>query len=211
MPIQVIRCKLENVVPKDDKYPMTFIRKIQGEFIGQKAQIRITRKHVEHFPLPVILHILDQGPDPILPLEQNPSCFSSTTSFLTLFLAFSILDFNAIFQIFNIALRAKIDVQDGANLNLARYAIKEDVAKIMDSRSEWHNKDRKMAENELAFFVQPSKPQNDFSMSSKDLIRISEHYPDFIPMPLPMEEMIRVTPIVRQEIGKVLRKISQFH
>ena len=184
MPIQVVRCKLENIVPKGDKYPMTFIRKIQAEFIGQRAQIRITRKHVEHFPLPVILHILDQGTDPILPLEQN----CNFTSFLKTFmfsLAFSLLDFNAIFQIFKIALRAKID-DDQDNLNLARYAIKEDVAKIMDSRSEWHNKDRKMAENELAFFVQPSKPQTKNFLSLKELIQISQHYPDFIPMPLPI-------------------------
>ena len=211
VPIQVVRCKLENIVPKTDKYPMTFIRKIQAEFIGQRAQIRITRKHVEHFPLPVILHILDQGTDDsILPLNQSSSVAANFTSFLTFPLlfsfAFSLFDFNSIFQMAAIALRAKTNDNDEDNVqgtNLARYAVQEDMARIMDSRSEWHNKDTRQRGNELAFFVQPSKQEEmQVNFNAKELLQISEHYPDFIPMPLPTGEMVRVQPIVRQEIEK---------
>ena len=59
VPIQVLRCKLENIVPKDGKYSKEFIDKIATEIVGKKVTVRVTRKNVNTFPLPVIVHLIE--------------------------------------------------------------------------------------------------------------------------------------------------------
>ena len=59
VPIQVLRCKLENIIPKEGKYSPDFIEKISEEIVGKKVTVRITRKNVNTFPLPVIVHLIE--------------------------------------------------------------------------------------------------------------------------------------------------------
>ena len=59
VPIQVLRCKLENIVPKEGKYSPDFIEKISKEIVGKKVTVQITRKNVNTFPLPVIVHLIE--------------------------------------------------------------------------------------------------------------------------------------------------------
>ena len=189
VPIQVLRCKLENIVPKGDKYPKNFIHKIQGEFIGKKVQIRFTRKNVKSFPLPVILHILD---DP--EAEQQPQN-SLLKSFLPLLqiVPFFIVNFDSIFELAAILLRAKFESQE-SGLNLARFFVKEEMVKIMETRDEWYPKEVVQRQNEMAFFIQPSN-SNRTIFTAEILEKISEYYPDFQPLPLPLDMIIPVTPI----------------
>ena len=57
--IQALRCKLENIVPKDGRYSKEFIQKMDEKIVGKKVTVRITRKNVKSFPLPVILHLTE--------------------------------------------------------------------------------------------------------------------------------------------------------
>ena len=57
--IQALRCKLENIVPKDGRYSKEFIKKMDEKIVGKKVTVRITRKSVKSFPLPVILHLTE--------------------------------------------------------------------------------------------------------------------------------------------------------
>jgi hypothetical protein len=59
VPIQALRCKLENIVPKGGKYSKEFIQKMEQKIVGQKVTVRITRKNVKSFPLPVIVHLTE--------------------------------------------------------------------------------------------------------------------------------------------------------
>ena len=94
VPIQVVRCKLENIVPKADRYPINFIRNIQNKFIGKRVQIRFTRKHVETFPLPVIVHILDES---TYQPQSLPLTLCSLKSYILLSsIALSFLNFESI-------------------------------------------------------------------------------------------------------------------
>ena len=60
VPIQSLRCKLENIVPNSERYPKDFISSIADEIIGERVRVQITRKNVKSFPLPVILHLMDE-------------------------------------------------------------------------------------------------------------------------------------------------------
>ena len=59
VPIQVLRCKLENIVPKEGKYSKEFIDKMATEIVGKKVTVRVTRKNAKTFPLPVIVHLIE--------------------------------------------------------------------------------------------------------------------------------------------------------
>ena len=60
IPIQALRCKLDNILPKDGQYSEHFLQKMRSKFTNQSVQVEITRKNTKLFPLAVILHVTDK-------------------------------------------------------------------------------------------------------------------------------------------------------
>ena len=55
--LQVIRCKLDNIVPVDGRYSRDFLNAIHKEIVDQKVKVEVKRSGVEKFPLPVFVHM----------------------------------------------------------------------------------------------------------------------------------------------------------
>ena len=60
LPIQAIRCKLDNVVPVDGEYQTEFLESAHMRFVDKMANVEMTRE-CSSFPLPVKIHIHDEG------------------------------------------------------------------------------------------------------------------------------------------------------
>lgn len=56
IPIQVLRCKLDNIVPIGKKYSKEFLDEIHPVIVDKKVNVKITRRR-DQFPLPIIAHI----------------------------------------------------------------------------------------------------------------------------------------------------------
>ncbi len=58
--IQVLRCKLDNVVPIGGSYPKTFLDDFHPKIVDRAVQVEVKRaKDADCFPLPVFLHYRD--------------------------------------------------------------------------------------------------------------------------------------------------------
>ncbi len=56
IPIQVLRCKLDNIVPIGGKYEKEFLDEIHPVIVDKKVTFKITRRR-DKFPLPIIVHL----------------------------------------------------------------------------------------------------------------------------------------------------------
>ena len=61
VPIQALRCKLENIVPIEGNYSGEFIEEMNMEFLERPVTVQLSRsKQMRKFPLPVIVHVAEE-------------------------------------------------------------------------------------------------------------------------------------------------------
>ena len=54
VPIQSVRCRLDNIIPLGGKYPAEFLDAVNASFVECHVQVVVT-KSVSKFPLPVVI------------------------------------------------------------------------------------------------------------------------------------------------------------
>jgi hypothetical protein len=59
LPVQCVRCKLDNVLPVDGRYETDFLDEAHPTLVDKRATVEVTRA-VKRFPLPVIVHLKDE-------------------------------------------------------------------------------------------------------------------------------------------------------